>query len=159
MPRRALTVSELTAACVPPDEETRSLWLRRLRDWSSIGILPAARQHEGTGRHRLFSRDAIYATAVLLRLADLGIPIGNLRSVARLINAPRRRAAEQEFRRFWREAEMLPHAVDAYYLAITPKRGEPGITFYRQVQGRMILDNDDAWAVINLTQLFRKLSQ
>ena len=46
-----------------------------------------------------------------------------------------------------------------YGLAITPKRGEPGITFYRQVQGRMILDNDDAWAVINLTHLFRRLSK
>jgi hypothetical protein len=106
----------------------------------------------------LFSPDAVYATAVLLRLADLGIPIGNLRSVARLIDAPHRRPAEQEFRRFWREAKLLPNSEDAY-LAITPKRGEPGITFYRQVQGRMILDNDDAWAVINLTQLFRKLSQ
>src|SRR5690349_6248110 len=90
MPRRAFTVSELTAACEPPDEETRSLWLRRVRDWSNIGIVPANRQHEGTGRHRLFSPDAVYATAVLLRFADLGIPIGNLRSLARLINAPRR---------------------------------------------------------------------
>jgi hypothetical protein len=157
MPRRALTVSELTAACVPPDEETRSLWLRRVRDWSSIGILPATRRHEGTGRHRLFRHDAVYATAVLLRLADLGIPIGNLRSVARLIYAPRRRVAEQEFRRFWREAKMFVNAEDAY-LAITPKRGEPGFTFFRQGRGEMILDNDDAWAVINLTHLFRRLS-
>ena len=87
MPRRALTVSELTAACKPPDEETQSLWLRRVRDYSNVGMLPATRQHEGTGRHRLFSRNAIYATAVFLRLADLGIPIGNLRNLARLINA------------------------------------------------------------------------
>jgi DNA-binding transcriptional MerR regulator len=158
MLRRAMTVSELITACLPPNDETRSLWLRRARDWSNIGILPTARQHEGTGRHRLFSPDAVYATAVLLRLADLGIPIGNLRSVARLINAPRRRAAEQEFRRFWYEAKMFANAEDAY-LAITPKRGEPGITFYRQGRGEMILDNDDAWAVLNLTHLFRKLAE
>jgi hypothetical protein len=111
----------------------------------------------GTGRHRLFRPDAVYATAVLLRLADLGIPIGNLRSVARLINVPRRRATEQEFRRFWREAKMSANAEDAY-LAITPKRGEPGFTFFRQGRREMILDNDDAWAVINLTHLFRRLS-
>jgi hypothetical protein len=105
----------------------------------------------------LFRPDAVYATAVLLRLADLGIPIGNLRSVARLINVPRRRATEQEFRRFWREAKMSANAEDAY-LAITPKRGEPGFTFFRQGRREMILDNDDAWAVINLTHLFRRLS-
>jgi hypothetical protein len=106
----------------------------------------------------LFRPDAVYATAVLLRLADLGIPTGNLRSVARLINAPRRRAADQEFRCFWREAKMFVNAEDAY-LAITPKRGEPGFTFFRQGRGEMILDNDDAWAVINLTHLFRRLSK
>jgi DNA-binding transcriptional MerR regulator len=157
MPRRALTVSELTAACKPPDDETQSLWLRRVRDYSNVGMLPATRQHEGTGRHRLFSRNAIYATAVFLRLADLGIPIGNLRNLARLINAPRRTKAELEFQRFWREAKTLVHPQDAY-LAIKPMRGNPGNTFYRLGWGAMTAD-DNAWAVLNLTRLFRKLAE
>src|SRR5580693_6683889 len=123
MPHRVLTVSELTAACKPPDEVTHSLWLRRVRDYSNVGILPATRQHGGTGRHRLFSPDTIYATAVLLRLADLGIPIGNLRSLARLINAPRRTAVERGFRQFWRAAKSLTSPHDAY-LAIRPKPGD-----------------------------------
>jgi DNA-binding transcriptional MerR regulator len=158
MPRRSLTVSELTAACKPPDDETRLLWLRRVRDWSNIGMVPATRQHEGTGRHRLFSPDAVYATAVLLRLADLGIPIGNLRSVARLINAPRRTAHEQEFQRFWREAKTLANPQDAY-LAIAPKRGDSGTTSYRQRWGSITLDDDDGWAAINLTHVIRKLAE
>jgi len=158
MPRRAFTVSELTAACEPPDEETRSLWLRRVRDWSNIGIVPANRQHEGTGRHRLFSPDAVYATAVLLRFADLGIPIGNLRSLARLINAPRRTATERTFRQFWRAAKSLASPLDAY-LAITPKREDPGITFYVLGWGNMILSSEDGWACINLTRVFRKLTE
>jgi DNA-binding transcriptional MerR regulator len=157
MPRRALTVSELTAACKPPDEETQSLWLRRVRDYSNVGILRATRQHEGTGRHRLYGPDAIYATAVLLRLADLGIPIGNLRNLARLINAPRRTKAELEFQRFWREAKTLVNPLDAC-LAIKPERGDPVKTFYRQSWGAMTVD-DTAWAVLNLSYLFRKLAE
>jgi DNA-binding transcriptional MerR regulator len=157
MPRRTLTVSELTAACKPLDVETQSLWLRRVRDYSNVGILPVTRQHEGTGRHRLFSPDDICATAVLLRLADLGIPIGNLRSLGRLINAPSRTTAEREFQRFWRQAKTFANRQDAY-LAITPNRGDPGNTFYRQSWGAMTLD-DDAWAVLNLTHLFRKLAE
>jgi DNA-binding transcriptional MerR regulator len=157
MPLRALTVSQLTAACKPPDEETQSLWLRRVRDYSNLGILPATRQHEGSGRHRLFSPDAKFATAVLLRFADLGIPIGNLQGLARLINAPRRTKAELEFRRFWREANTLVSRQDAH-LAIRPIRGDPDNIAYCQSWGRMTF-GDDAWAVLNLTHLFRKLAE
>jgi DNA-binding transcriptional MerR regulator len=157
MPRRALTVSELTASCKPPDEETQALWLRRVRDYSNLGILPATRQHEGTGRHRLFSPDAKFATAVLLRFADLGIPIGNLRSLAQLINTPRRTKAQLEFQLFWREAKTLANLQDAY-LAIRPIRGDPINSFYRQSWGVMTTD-DTAWAVLNLTYLFRKLTE
>jgi hypothetical protein len=158
MQRRALTVSELTDACKPPDEETRLLWLRRVRDWSNIGIVPATRQHAGTGRHRLFRPDAVYVTAVLLRLVDSGYPIRNLSTVAKLINAPRRTAAEQEFHRFWRDAITLAKRQDAY-VAFTPERGDQGTTSYRYRWGKMTTNDDDAWALMNLTRVFRKLAE
>src|SRR4051794_8280344 len=101
-----LTVSEVVDCCTPPNDKLRTTWLRRLRDWSNIGLLDISERHrEGTGRHRLYTPGAVYVAAVLLRLADLGVPVGTLTPVAQLIQRPNRTRAEQEFRRFWAEVK------------------------------------------------------
>jgi hypothetical protein len=154
MPGRLLTVGQLVEAAAPPAERFRPLWLRRARDLSSIGALPAVRQpHEGTGRHRLYSVDTVYLAALLFRMGDLGVPIGYLARIARLITKPRRVEREREFQAFWREAKAMTNPQDAH-IAIQPA---PGVgTFYEKSFGPIAV-KDGAWAVINLTHTFRQL--
>jgi DNA-binding transcriptional MerR regulator len=157
MPQRLLTVSELVDRCSPPIEDFRAVWLRRARDWSNIGILPTARQHEGSGHHRLYGADTVFLATVLFRMADLGVPVGYLARIARLIRSPRRTEGEQEFKRFWQEARALTNPKDAH-MAIRPEPG--GIrTFYRHSFGPIEFPDDGTWATINLTQTFRKLKR
>ena len=156
MPQRFLTVSELIDRCSPPNEEYRTTWMRRVRDWSNVGLLHTShRHHEGSGRHRLYSPSAVYVAGVLLRMADLGVPIGYLARIARLIQTPRRTEGEQQFKQFWREAKTLTNPQDAH-MAITPERGGDR-TYYRHSFGPIELLDDQAWATINLTRTFRQL--
>jgi hypothetical protein len=82
MDQDALTVSDLVERANPRSEAEHALWLRRLRYWSTQGILkPIGHQHEGTGRHRRYPSDEAYLAAVLLRLAMIG-PIGAISHIA-----------------------------------------------------------------------------
>jgi hypothetical protein len=153
---RSLTVSEVVDGCAPPNDELRTTWLRRLRDWSSVGLLDVyARHREGSGRHRLYARDAVYVAAVLLRMADLGVPIGTLTPIARLIQKPNRTNLEQAFRRFWSDVKKIagePHAPPAY-LAIRQVPSEEK-TYYRYGREPIAIVDDAAWVIINLTAVF-----
>jgi hypothetical protein len=82
------------------------LWLWRARQWSDADILPAAkRQRQGTGRHRLYDFDTIYCAAVLFRFADLGLPVGVIAAVSRLISPPHRSKRRRNFLEFWKQAK------------------------------------------------------
>jgi DNA-binding transcriptional MerR regulator len=157
-------VSELVEICAPPTEAHRALWLRRAREWSSAGVLPPARRHQqGTGRHRLYDLDAVYLGAVLFRMSDLGVPIGVLARIARLIRNPRRTQAERDFREFWQAAiekstwqpQNAFRTVLAHYLAVAPVPGQES-AYYRTAVGSIGLD-EGAWAVINLSVTFAQL--
>jgi DNA-binding transcriptional MerR regulator len=161
-----VTVSELVGICAPPTDAHRALWLRRAREWSSAGVLPPAKRHQqGTGRHRLYDLDAVYMGAVLFRMSDLGVPIGVLAQIARVIQNPRRTQAEREFREFWRNAidkstmgEAFQAAFQthlAHYLAVAPVPGQES-AYYRTAVGSIRLD-EGAWAVINLSVTFAQL--
>jgi hypothetical protein len=93
-------------------------------------------------------------------MADLGVPIGNLSRVARLIQSPHRTRVEQDFKRFWQKAKAeLAHREgegDDAYLAITPEPGSVS-TFYECGWGPIKLRDDLAWVTINLTVTFRRL--
>jgi hypothetical protein len=157
MHRRLLTVSELVNRCSPPTEDYRTVWLRRARDWSNIGMLPTARrQHEGSGRHRLYGTDTVFLAAILFRMADLGVPVGYLARISRLIRAPRRTEREQEFKRFWQEAKTLTNPAEDALMAIRPAPGKD-LTYYEFGFGPVAFDDDGAWATMNLTRTFRKL--
>jgi hypothetical protein len=88
-------------------------------------------------------------------MADLGVSVGYLGRIARLIRAPLRTEGEQEFKRFWQQAKALTNPQDAY-LAITPERG--GVrTYFRHSFGPIELLDDEAWATLNLTRTFCRL--
>jgi hypothetical protein len=49
----------------------------RCRHWAKLGLLVSAGRHaEGTGKHKLYDRRAIYDAALLIILADAGIEPG-----------------------------------------------------------------------------------
>ena len=76
-------VAEIAARLGPKSERQRDLWLRRLRHWSLTGVLdPVGRRHTGTGHHRLYNTETLHIAAVLMRLADLGVPLGPLKVIA-----------------------------------------------------------------------------
>jgi hypothetical protein len=158
--QQLLTVSQVVDRCAPLDDEMRTTWLRRLRDWSNIGVLDISGRHrEGTGRHRLYSTDAVYVAAVLLRMADLGVPVGTLNRIARLIQHPHRTKPEQDFHHFWAETQKSDAAQGvAAYLAIRPEP-RPGIrAFYKHGWGPIAIDDDAAWVTVNLTTVFSRLN-
>jgi DNA-binding transcriptional MerR regulator len=156
MPRRLLTVSELIDCCSPPTEERRSVWLRRARDWSNVGLLPAsAQEHEGSGRHRRYRHDTVYLASVLLRMADLGVSIGDLARISDLIRTPGRTTSGQRFKAFW-EAAKTHSSLQPAYIAIAPGHGTAN-TQYITSFGPIHVLEDRSWAMLNLTQTFRAL--
>jgi hypothetical protein len=156
MPRRLLTVSELVDVCFPPTEAHRGLWLRRAREWSTAGVLPPSEHHhQGSGRHRLYDFDSVYLAAVLFHVSDLGVPVGVLARISRLIRAPRRTPWEQDFIKFWRAVKTQKNKEHAY-LAIAPVPGQD-LVYYKYNFGPVFMPEGGAWATINLTVTFAKL--
>lgn len=157
MPARLIPVSELVDRCSPPSEEHRTLWLRRARQWSDADILPAAkRQRQGTGRHRLYDFDTIYRAAVLFRFADLGLPVGVIAAVSRLISPPHRNKNRRNFIDFWKQAKASGDARQIY-LAVAPVLGGQDTAEYQIAYGPFPLTGGKAQAVINLTSTFAQL--
>jgi DNA-binding transcriptional MerR regulator len=161
MPERLLTVSELVDICSPPDEESRSIWTRRLRDWSNAGILPTARRHhEGTGRHRLYHRDTAYLAAVMLCMADQGVSVRALENLAGMLHRPGRNISSvREFKQFWRDARTsaasFPFPLHrGVHLAISLDR-EGTLSWYIDY-GPLSVEGG-AWTIVNLTFIFRQL--
>jgi DNA-binding transcriptional MerR regulator len=124
MDRVGYTVSELADRVGAKSPQQRDLWLRRLRHWTTMGVLaPVGDQHTGTGHARRYGEDALYTAAVLLRLGDLGLPIGSIKAVARYIGDHRVR--DQEFEGLWQDAKNpRPDATKTpVFLAVMTGRG------------------------------------
>jgi hypothetical protein len=157
MPGRLIPVSELVDRCSPPSEEHRALWLRRARQWSDADILPTAkRQRQGTGRHRLYDFDTIYRASVLFRFADLGLPVGVIAAVSRLITPPHRSKSRRNFVDFWKQAKASqdPRHI---YLAVGPVLGGQHAAEHQIHYGPFPLVGGKAQAVLNLTSTFAQL--
>jgi len=83
MVSEGFTVSEIASRLGARSERQADLWLRRLRHWSTLGILDTlGPQHSGSGRHRRYETETIYIAALLVRLADRGLPVGVLKLIA-----------------------------------------------------------------------------
>jgi len=62
--------------------------VRQLRYWTAEGVLlPEGQKHTGAGRHRRYGAETAYLGAVLLELAEMGIPIGLLKGISRELQA------------------------------------------------------------------------
>ena len=122
MQRRFLSVAELAQACSPTDidgdldRDRLQTWIRRLRHWSTIGVFPAeAIRHAKAGRHRLYSADLVYLTAVLLWLSSCGISSEVIKSISKEIQAE---IPHRSFAEFWERAKQPNQTENKYYLLI-----------------------------------------
>jgi hypothetical protein len=160
MNNKLITVAQLIERCVPPSPELLSPWRRRLRDLTNVGAVPAAaRQHEGTGKHRLYRPNIIPLAAVLLRLGDRGVQIGDINGVAQVILRPRK--IDREVKQVWSTAwaEDL-HGDDEAWLAIAPIPIYGGVQFeagFGPVRLPDLPYEPDTWIVTYLSRIFRQL--
>jgi hypothetical protein len=86
----ALTVSELAKAVCPFGAAPAQVDFlsRRIRHWTLSGLLPTlGEKHVGAGRNRHYPADAMYLVALLNSLADFGLSVWALRSVAFITGA------------------------------------------------------------------------
>jgi hypothetical protein len=98
------TVSELAACVSNGSPERYDLSLRRLRHWAQHGVLETSGAlHVGTGRSRQFGAEQAYVAAVLMRLVDMGLAIGAIKQVARVI--AHAYATDSETRPLWEAAK------------------------------------------------------
>jgi len=160
MNRTLLTVAQLIERCVPPSPELLGPWRRRLRDLTNIGAVPAAaRQHEGAGRHRLYRPNVVPLAAVLLRLGDRGVQIGDVSAVAEVILHSRRhdRGVKQIWSAAW--AGDL-HGGQEAWLAIAPIPISGGVRFAAGFGPIWLRDSPgepDTWIVSYLSRIFRQI--
>jgi DNA-binding transcriptional MerR regulator len=161
MGQNFITVAKLIERCKPPSPEQARTWRRRLRDLTTIRAVPAAeRQHEGTGKYRLYHPDIIPLAAVLLRLGDRGVQIGNLGSLAQVILRPRK--ADRETKQIWDTA--LAHDLRGHqeaWLAIAPIPIAGGVNCaagFGSVWLRDAPGYPDTWIVVYLSRIFRQIN-
>jgi DNA-binding transcriptional MerR regulator len=165
-----LSVSELAAACAPVDAigefdaNRLRLWTRRLRHWTVLGILPTTGRHaEGPGKHRLYNADLVYPSAVLLRIAGIGLPFPVIKLIAD--DLMEEIADSRRLAGFWHEAVESHGAQDAYFLAIwIADEGE--YTWVEGVKGtarKLDLANIDMQTeptlILNLSEIFTRVRE
>lgn len=160
MPQRLLSVSEFVDRCSPPNEHRRTVWLRRARDWSNLGLLNTRRQHEGSGHHRLFNADTAFLAAVMFRMADQSVSARLIYQFAGVIRGSGRGKSERELRQFWQQARGFINSPfpghDAHLaVALAPESG--GIQWFTAVGPIWV--SDGAWVVLNLTRTFREVQE
>jgi DNA-binding transcriptional MerR regulator len=160
MDQSLITVAKLIERCVPPSPDQVRTWRRRLRDLTTIRAVPAAeRQHEGTGRYRLYAPDIIPLVAVMLRLGDRGVQISNLSRLAQVILHPQK--ADRDTKQIWDSA--LAHDLrdhEEAWLAIAPIPIAGGVNFRAGFGSVWIRDapgTPDTWIVTYLSRIFRQI--
>jgi hypothetical protein len=166
MERVPYSVSEL-AFCIAgqASQKRRDLCLRRLRHWGSAGVLETTGAlHVGTGRTRQFESEQAYVAAVLLRLADWGLPIGALKAVAEALAFTRTRDRNTE--ELWDEAKQLqnPFKIGCVFIGLSVKLDDEeekpvsvGMVLQRGmgiISPSFYLDREDSIIVMNLTEIF-----
>ena len=160
MKRTLLTVAQLIQRCVPPSPELLAPWRRRLRDLTNIGAVPAAaRQHEGAGKHRLYPSNVVPLAAVLLRLGDRGVQIGDISGVARVILRPRK--IDRKVKQIWSSAWAGDlRGREEAWLAIAPIPMYGGVRFNAGFGPVRLPDapgEPDTWIITYLSRIFRQI--
>lgn len=167
---RHLSVSELAQACAPVntdgefDANRLRLWIRRLRHWTVLGILPASsRNGEGAGKHRLYRPELAYQAAVLLRVAGAGLPFPIIKLIAD--DLLKDTVKDGRLSSFWSDATMDSKSQSEYLLAIwIAEEGEfvwmEGATADSGVVNLKKIDMLDAPTILlNLSNIFGRMNE
>jgi DNA-binding transcriptional MerR regulator len=152
MPRhRFLTVSELAEACCPRnaegevDRDRLRLWIRRLRHWSQLGILPErAMRQIGAGQHRLYGADLVYLAAILLRASGTGISVGVIKEISKKLQ--RETQGKRSLAQFWRDAKRYAPTPGAFHYLLIWIADEG-----RVISLEGVVRQDDSWSSIHPT--------
>jgi hypothetical protein len=154
-----LTVPQLAEKCAPLDgggnldADRLRLWVRRLRHWTVLGILPPAADN---------GRDLVYISAILLRIAEPGLSAPLIKSISRELQEKigRRRS---NFSKFWREATKFPRPFGIYHyliVRITEDRTASTVGISRTNRHRNAYFGEfdpklDTAIIVNLNEVFR----
>jgi DNA-binding transcriptional MerR regulator len=146
---------ELVRRCVAPTEEQDALWLRRVRHWANLGILPSTQR--GAGKHRFFRENTAFLASVLLRFSDLGATTEILRELSMsLQRADRGRSA---FARLWRQTKEGDVAAPIHLWVFQPVERHPEIDV-RLSEGLLLnpalLEAQPA-IILNLSKVFAEV--
>lgn len=109
-----LTVPQLAETCAPLDARGKldavrlRLWVRRLRHWITLGILPPS-VAQGS--------DEVFIAAILLRIASAGLPAPFIKSMSTALRTKIKRK-RSKFAGIWREATSFPKPSGIYFYLI-----------------------------------------
>ena len=155
------TVVELVRRCSPPQGEERfALWLRRVRHWTALGILPLANLTRGRRNSRVYDLDALHIAALLLRISDFGIETNILESISSFIQ--NNMFGRGRFARFWRGAQQYEVSTQNILLITLPPETYPipAISWYEGItdEVEVILDIGLEPAIaLNVSRVFQEL--
>jgi hypothetical protein len=140
-------VRELVARCRPCSDEEAATWERRVRIWTDCRVYGDV-EHLGTGHHRRYGRDDVLLTAVLQRLAWVGLyhyPLG----IGRLTRE------DPIFRVGWEFAATVLDIEPGVCLLLGDIHD--GLPAYRFGLGELTWPGQIAFYAISLTNVFRRL--
>lgn len=126
----------------------------RIRHWTREGLLvPVDQHHAGTGRHRRYSSDTSYETAVLAALANAGLHLVSRPYIQATLSHAR--AVLQK----WRQAISAGHKPPLFFLVIsheTTRAGnEPTVSIHEGIVKHA--PTAEITIVVNLSQAFSRV--
>jgi hypothetical protein len=157
-----LTVPQLAEVCGPLDGKGKQLdadrlrlWIRRLRHWITLGILPSSVAQDS---------DDVYIAAILLRIADTGLPATLIKSLSAELHAKVGRT-RTGFARIWREAtgNQRPSGIFHYLIVQVSEEGTASkVSISRTDTPKAAYLGDfgprlDTAFIVNLSEVFRIL--
>jgi DNA-binding transcriptional MerR regulator len=146
-----LTVGQIVEQLGPASPDAAAAMRERIRHWTREGLLsPVDQHHAGTGRHRRYSPDTMYETAVLDALASAGL---------HLVSRPYIKAALRQTRAVlqkWRKARASGQEAPLFFLIISHEKTRIGGEPTMSIQEGIVKQDRTAeiMIVVNLSQLF-----
>jgi DNA-binding transcriptional MerR regulator len=166
------TISDLAdriaAALGIRTDQPKSLILRRLRHWTSEGLLPVADEAGGVGHHRHYAADVIYLALVLNQLTSAGVTLSVLKRQSEELQ---RLAAgkldsglpEDDQSQRWKDAISGKRKIFAYFVVFIKSQEVVNalVRLYTAAEAKRLTNTDgrDAFTLMNLTSVFSGLRQ
>jgi hypothetical protein len=140
------TVGELAERIRRPDEDVQVV-IARLKNWTKEGLIKASgERNPGSGRHRLYSDDALVDALFLSFLTEaVGAP------------AVRSRAFARTYNRRWLATKRTAPGFAFVSVSADGKRAEFGTTKTQYLADALSKSEHDAHIVIDLAKFHRRL--